>query len=388
MKSPRILLQLSAAAWIGSAVFTARAEITIDMVYIGDAGNPADQAFGTSPAFGSVAYDYLIGTYEVTNSQYAAFLNAVATTVDTYLLYPPTENPSNPGNAKNILHPLSRGISQQPVAGGFSYTVAPDMADKPADFMTWFSAARFANWMANGQPTGLQNAQTTENGAYTLNGIMSGGFSLARNAVNPNTSSATTFWIPSENEWYKAAYYDPTYTNEYGYNYWLYATGNNTIPDIATATATGGIANPGPNVANYAGGCTWNGQIENLTTVGSAMCASHYGTFDQAGNVWEWSEGIEVKTAGDNSTYNVRGLRQGSSNDPAVGQQGQVYLAASFGNNGALPDAYFWNAGFRLAAIPEPSAAWLVLLAGGIAWIVLKIGRHGKCAKNHPLENP
>ncbi len=377
MESPRILLPLAAAACLLAAAPTLHAEITIDMVYVGDAGNPADQAFGANPAFGSVAYDYLIGKYEVTNSQYAAFLTAVASTLDTYLLYPPTENPSNPGNAKNILHPRSRGIVQSAIdGGGFSYSVAANMADKPADFMTWFSAARFANWMANGQPTGPQDATTTENGAYTLNGIMTGGFSLTRNAVNPNTSAATAFWLPSEDEWYKAAYYDPTYTNpEAGTHYWMYATGNNTVPDIATATATGDIANPGVNVANYAGGCTWNEQIENLTTVGSAGSASHYGTFDQAGNVWEWSEGVEQDGT-------KRGLRQGSSNDPAPVPGGPLYLAASFGNNGAVPDAYFWNAGFRLAAIPEPSAAALILVTAGITWIARRRWIHGKRMNN------
>lgn len=335
------------------------AGITIDMVYVGDAGNPADQAYGTNPAFGSVGYGFAIGKYEVTNFEYAAFLNAVAAVEDTYSLYPATNNPSQAGNAKNILHPLTRGIVQSAVAGGFSYSVAANMSDKPANFVTWFSAARFVNWMANGQLVGGQTGLTTENGAYTLNGTMSGGLSgnttITRNLVNPNTSEATAFWLPSEDEWYKAAYYDPGSVVETGTGYWLYATGNNTIPVVATATATGEIANPGENVANYASGSTWNGQAENLTTVGSAgaLSASYYGTSDQAGNVWEWSEGIEKSAT-------ARGLRQGSANDPAGAP---FYLAASFGNNGRPPDEYYWNAGFRIAAIPEPSAAALLALA-------------------------
>jgi formylglycine-generating enzyme required for sulfatase activity len=354
-------LALAAAAMV-AGISVLEAGITIEMVTVGDAGNPADQAYGTNPAFGSVAYAYAIGKYEVTNFEYAAFLNAVAAVEDTFSLYPATDNPSQAGNAKNILHPLTRGIVQTAVAGGFTYSIAANMADKPANFVTWFSAARFANWMANGQPTGGQTAATTEDGAYTLDGMMSGGMSgnstVTRNPINPNTLEQTSFWLPSEDEWYKAAYYDPGSIAETGTGYWLYATGNNTIPTVATATATGDIANPGENVANYASGSTWNGQAENLTSVGSAglQSASHYGTSDQAGNVWEWSEGIEKLAT-------ARGLRQGSANDPAGSP---FYLAASFGNNGRPPDEYYWNAGFRIAAIPEPGAAALLVIAAAL----------------------
>ena len=74
--------------------------------------------------------------------------------------------------------------------------------NKPITFVSWFDAARFCNWLHNGQPSGAQNAATTEDGAYTLNGATSG-VAISKNAT-------AKVWIPSENEWYKAAYYDPT----------------------------------------------------------------------------------------------------------------------------------------------------------------------------------
>ena len=362
MKFIAAKVMLAVAACIVAEIPTGRAAISIDMVYVGNAGNPADQAYGANPAFGSVAYDYMIGTYEVTNTQYAAFLNAVAVADDTYSLYPSTNK-----------FPFSRGIIQTGSPGAYSYSIEANMEDKPANFVTWFSAARFTNWLANGQPTGLQTATTTENGAYTLSGAMTGGFGIARNAVNPNTLKATAYWMPSESEWYKAAYYDPSLNAGSG-GYFLYATASNIAPTLATANATGDISNPGENVANYQKNCIWNGDPSvvlegNVTTVGSAgpLSASFYGTYDQAGNVWEWSEGIEkVGTA--------RGLRQGSANDPAPS-----YLAASFGDNGRAPDTYYWNAGIRVAGIPEPSTVWLLLLAGG-GWIAWKIRKNNNRA--------
>ncbi|MEI8313718.1 MAG: SUMF1/EgtB/PvdO family nonheme iron enzyme, partial [Verrucomicrobiota bacterium] len=358
------LVSLAAAACIAAGILSVRAEITIDLVPVGNAGNPADQAYGTNRPFGAVSYDFAIGKYEVTNAQYASFLNAMATT-DTYWLYPTT-----------LKYPLTRGILQSGSPGNYTYSIADNMADKPANNMTWFSAARFVNWLANGQPTGAQNSATTENGAYALNGTMTGGFEITRNTVNPNTAAAPLFWMPSEDEWYKAAFYQPESSGGPSGSYWLYPTGSSSAPTVATADATGNISNPGANVANYLSGSSWNGQFENVTTVGSAgaLSASFYGTYDQAGNVWEWSEGIE-------KAGTARGLRQGSANDPNAS-----YLAASFGDNGRAPDTYYWNAGLRIASvIPEPSAIGLILLASGAGWLA---GTAAKKRKQPARPNP
>ena len=66
-------LPLLAAALLAAS--SVQAELYISTAFVGDAGNPND-----STSYGGVSYDYYIGTHEVTNSQYVAFLNATAAT--------------------------------------------------------------------------------------------------------------------------------------------------------------------------------------------------------------------------------------------------------------------------------------------------------------------
>ena len=85
------------------------------------------------------------------------------------------------------------------------------------NYVTWYDAIRFANWLHNGQGSG-----DTETGAYTLLGnatpTPSNGPSITRNP-------GATWFLPSENEWYKAAYHNPA-ANSYS----LYPTSSHTVP--------------------------------------------------------------------------------------------------------------------------------------------------------------
>ncbi len=308
---------------------SSRAEITIDAVLVGDPGNPSD-----STGYGAVSYIYAIGKFELNLTQYTTFLNAVAAT-DTYNLY--QESMETDLN--------SAGIVRTGSSGSYSYSVIGS-GNRPATYVSWFSAARFANWMANGQPAGLQDDSTTENGAYSLSGATNG-VGFAKNAINPNTGTTTTWWIPSENEWYKAAYYDPTMNGVGGY--WSYPTQSDNQP--------GNVIGSGVNQVNYYDGVfsltqspTYESNQNYLTDGGAfTNSASFYGTFDQAGNVWEWN---------DAATISERGIRGGSWNsttefdDPL-----QAYFRTSI-----APTETADILGFRLATVPEPSAALLVLI--------------------------
>lgn len=214
-----------AAAFSLSGAECLRAALVMDFVTVGDVGNAAD-----STGFGAVNYAYKIGKYEVTIGQYTAFLNAVAST-DSYELY----------NAAMATDLNIAGISRSGSSGSYSYSVinnSGSSANRPITYVSWFDAARFVNWLENGQPTGSQGISTTENGAYTLDGVNSG--IIAKNAINPNTGQALTYWIPSEDEWYKGAYYKGGGTNA---GYWLYPTQSNSAPGNSIGNSA--------NSANY-----------------------------------------------------------------------------------------------------------------------------------------
>lgn len=247
--------------------------VTIEWVTVGDPGNSGDPLTFTGPVpYGAVGYEYRIGKFEVTNEQYAVFLNAVA-----------QSDPNGLYNT-NMGLVIVGGITRSGSDGSYVYTVKPNMGEKPVNLVTWYSAARMANWMTNGQPTGPQSACTTESGVYTLTGPSTIS-AITRDATNPNQ-----VFIPTENEWYKAAYHQPANQGGDADGFWLYATRSNSVPTIANATSTGGVANPGQSVANYYSGADWNGQNGNVTSVGSAGSVTFYGAFDMNGNVFEWSE--------------------------------------------------------------------------------------------------
>jgi len=264
----------------GTADVTATSLVAMSMVTVGNPGNAADTG-STYSGYGAVSYAYQIGKYDVTGSQYTAFLNAVAST-DTYGLYN-----TGMGTNTNVAQ-----ISRSGSSGSYTYAVMNSTGSRPISYVTWFDSARFANWMSNGQPSGAQTSTTTENGTYNVNGATSGN-AVAANATNPNTGLAPTFRMPLENEWYKAAYYSPNYGGTGVGGYWTYATQSDTAP----GTTIGSSANQ----ANY------NNVIGTATNVGSfSGSGSFYGTFDQSGNVWQWNDLDGVAGL-------LRGLRGGSS---------------------------------------------------------------------------
>ena len=315
---------LGVAALLISIVSSAHA-VTIDWVTVGDPGNAADDT-----GYGAVSDSYRIGTYEVTIAQYADFLNAVAET-DPHSLY-------NPSMASDL---SIAGISRSGTSGGYSYSVINNggpSGNRPITYVSWFDAARFANWMQNGQGSG-----STETGAYTLSGATSGDA--------PAVNSGAQFYVPTEDQWYKAAYYKGGSTNA---GYWDYATQSDTAP--------GNTIGSGSNQVNWYAGdyavthaADWDENQNYLTDVGAfTNSASTYGTFDQNGNVFEWND----LTAAASS---VRGWRGG---DWEYG--GSFYLRSSERDIEFDPSYETPNIGVRLAspvAVPEPST-YCMALAG------------------------
>ena len=213
-------------------------QTSLSFVAVGDPGNAAD-----TTGYGSVPYVYQIGKYDVTVAQYCQFLNAVAAT-DTYGLY-------NGNMAAEAYYGLPTvGIAQSGIAGDYSYSVSGSYGQGgncPVFDVSWGDAARFCNWLDNGQPTfpaGTPGevAGSTETGAYTLDGDTTS-YAETRNA-------AATYFLPSENEWYKAAFYKGGNAHA---GYWAYPTQSNTAPSNV-------LSPTGSNNANYNAG-TYNSPV-------------------------------------------------------------------------------------------------------------------------------
>lgn len=306
-----------------SVAHAASAQITMDWSTVGNALNTPDSTTG----FGAVGYEYRIGTYEVTNAQYAAFLNAVAAS-DPNGLYNPIMGADPRG-----------GITRSGSDGSYTYSVKANMGNKPVNYVSWYDAARMANWMTNGQGGGSGD---TESGVYTFDGVNSIS-AITRNLTNPNQ-----VFIPTEDEWYKAAYHQPFAPGGVADDfYWLYATRSSSVPAIASATSIGDVANPGHDVVNYLSGADWNGQDGNATTVGSAGSTTFYGAFDMNGNVWEWNETLIGGSV----------LRGGSFDDL------ELTLRSSF-RFLIFPSTEGSNLGFRLAS---PAAGPMACNAADLA---------------------
>ena len=239
-------------------------QISLEFVVVGDPGNAPDtresNISGEQP--GAVAYVYQIGKYDVTAAQYCRFLNAVAK-ADPGGVY--NSNMATTGRDR-----FGCGITRHGNPGGYAYAVIAGRENFPVNYVSWGSAARFCNWLHNGQPTsGRADATTSENGAYNV------AAGSVEKAVPRNP--AAKYWIPTGHEWYKAAYYKGGSTHA---GYWSFATRSNTPPtSILSAT--------GANHANY----QWADRTNGLTPVGLfAGSPGSYGTFDQSGNVWQWTD--------------------------------------------------------------------------------------------------
>jgi len=301
----RLLCSMSLLCLMSLVSAPSASAVTMAWSPVGDPGNAAD-----TTGFGAVGYAYSIGTYEVTNAQYAEYLNAKAA-ADPLGLYSP------------LMGAGTGGITRSGASGSFTYTAIAARAEMPVNFVSFYDSLRFANWLNNGQGAG-----STETGAYTL----LGGTATPSNALTITRNPGATIVLNSEDEWYKAAYYDALATS-----YFDYPAGSDTQTTCATPTATANRANCAAAVAN-------------LTIKGSYTgSASPSGTFDQGGNVYEWNETLVA------TSPLLRGTRGGSFTSSPF------FLEAAFSSS-ALATSELATIGFRVALIPEPGTGLLLMM--------------------------
>ena len=235
---------------------SAACAIEMEWVKVGDPGNSPDRT-----GYGSVAYEFEIGKFEVTVAQYLEFLN----TIDA-------DGPNGVGK-QSAVRSMRSAEPGKPI-----YAVPDADSQKPIRGIRFADAMRFANWMHQGC-----GRCDTETGAYNI----------SKHGPFAPREPGARFALTSEDEWYKAAYYQPESKGGPSGSYWLYPTRSNQMPGFDAAGSTQA------NHANYfpLELTKWDGTIprkaQDVLPVGSYTQAhSYYGTYDQGGNVWEWNEAI------------------------------------------------------------------------------------------------
>jgi sulfatase modifying factor 1 len=308
LKMIRVPRALLSAAFLMLILAESASAFTVNWVAVGFAGNLCDEQ---PPAcYGAVDYIYRISKTEVTNAEYVEFLNAKAA-ADPFELYD-TRMASGYG-----------GIIRSGTSGGFMYGTIAGRQNMPVIWVTFWDSLRFANWLNNGQGSG-----DTETGSYT---ITLRGMTLGNIMRNEDAEVV----LPSEDEWYKAAYYDTP-----ARGYWNYPIGSDDPPDCED-----------PSNLEFKANCGRFPFVHELTDVASYTGSpSSQGTFDQGGNVAEWSD--------DYAFFRT-------SSRPTRGGffiQDATELSSSVRNTGGRTSAS--NViGFRVASLPEPGAGLLQLTA-------------------------
>lgn len=311
-------------------------------------GNPGNRGYRFDPRLGAVDYVYRISKHEVTNAQYTVFLNAAD----------PTGTNDRALYNSNMSSDINGGINyDNSAAYGLKYQTKSGRNNQPVNFVSFFDVMRFTNWLENGQ-----GSASTESGVYTIG-----------NGNNETRNPSAKYFIPNESEWFKAAYHKNDGVTS---NYWEYPTSTDDRPfsDRPPGSGTPTQSNSAnffknDDIANgYDDGYAVPGTpifslFQNyLTDVGAySVSLSPYGTYDQGGNVGEFVETVLWSHL--NFITNDRGLRGGSA-------LGSHFAMWSIGNRNSFiwPWEEYSFFGFRVASIPEPSSAALLVLASVGLW--------------------
>jgi sulfatase modifying factor 1 len=283
---------------------------------IGDPGNTAfvGGAQGANAGAGAVGLTFRLARTQVTNAQWAEFANA----------YRPFIN----GNPDNVQ--LAPGLWVYYDGAIDGYSVVRGAEDFAAQ-MSWRMAARYCNWLHNDQ---RREAWAFETGAYDTS-TFGPEFGWPFTDQAKHTPGAR-FYLPTRDEWFKAAFYDPNRYGEGQGGYWTYVNASD------TPLVYGFPEDGGESIAEVEG----LGYVERFLPVASYPdTRSAWGLFDLSGSSYDWNE--------DASDFRDGRLYSGSSRfataDPWVDA---VHRQAA----GSWP--YSAAAGLRVAAaIPAPGVS-------------------------------
>jgi formylglycine-generating enzyme required for sulfatase activity len=271
-------------------------EFTVDFVSISQTNNTAD-----TTTYGAVPYEYRAGKYEISQLQ----------------------------------------ITKATQIGMANVSAGMWSNNQPAANISWYEAAAFVNFLNTNSGKTAAYDLTFSNSQWSIS-LQSSSNAWTAGGTNLYRNKNAFYFLPSENEWYKAAYYNPA-----GSNYFVYPT--------ASSSAPGAVAS-----GTSAGTAVYNRAASVPALVDSAGGLSPYGTMGQGGNVFEWNE--SAFDGSNSSPDESRAFRGG----------GYTSLESSLRSSSRLslgPWFETYELGFRVASVPEPSTAVLVLMAGG-AWLL------------------
>jgi hypothetical protein len=272
-------------------------EFTIDFVNIGNTGNAAD-----TTGYGAVPYEYRASTYEISQD----------------------------------------AITKATASGMANVTAGAWTGNQPAANIQWYEAAAFVNFLNTNSGKTAAYALTFSNRQWSM-ALWSSEQAWTAGGTNLYRNKDAFYFLPSENEWYKAAYFNPA-----GSNYFLYPTASSTAP---TAVASG----------TNAGSAVYNSFASSPALVNRAGGLSPLFTMGQGGNVWEWNESAYAGT--NSSSTEARVTRGGASTSTESNLRSSERYGLDPANEGL-------QNGFRVASVPEPSTyALLLMTAAGALWM-------------------
>ncbi len=284
----------------------------IDFVPISGSTNPTDTT--PSRGYGIVNDDYRMGVYEITNGQWDKFKAELAPVLVT----------GDPSSAYDE-------------SATFTGT------DIPINEVSWYEALQFINWL---------NTSTGHQAAYQFTGTQgTGDYALATWSIleaaggtNLYRHKDAFYFLPTEDEWVKAAYFNGTTLQDY-------------------ATKAGESLTQGDGTS----GTGWNYYDDGYATdpIGPWDVRGGpeelNGTYGMMGNVFEWIE----------SPYSDPDYAIGAS---VVLRGGSWYTyfddLSAFGRDNYLPSNEDYGVGFRVASVPEPGSITLLVcgLVAGLMW--------------------
>ena len=289
---------------------------------------------------GSVDYEYRIGVTEITSAQWLDFVNTFSMRDDDpHRFYQVHQSGIRRDNSysgpgfRHILDPSDPNAGMRPVFG-----------------IDWRHAAMYANWLHNDQSTDLS---AIENGAYDTstftnrpggeddNGGQDGPNMALFNDQHTRNPDAR-FWIPSLDEWLKAAHFDPD-KNGQGPGWWEYSHTSDTAPISGY-----------PGIGETTGGIVDDTFIETIPLGAYPDVQSPWGLLDTSGGASEWNE--EVFFPGHERSRGYEGSRAGEEDYELIDS---IFSTGGGGIGGGF------DFSFRIAAaVPSPSSVGALLMAG------------------------